>query len=201
VATPSNRFRSFAGSCALIIAAGNVGYAVAFLIIRPDNPDGGTASAALLALGGLLAIPVFIALYRILAEREPDFALLALVLGAAGAIGATVHGAYDIANEINPPADFNDDLPNAIDPRGLLTFGVTGLALASVSYAILASGALPRSLGQLAGVLSVLLLFVYAMRLTVLDPDDAIVVAPAALTGFVLSPIYYVWLGLTLRRS
>lgn len=197
----SARFRSFAGACALIIAAGNVGYAVSFLIIRPDNPDGGTASAALLGLGGLLAIPVFVALYRILSEREPDFALLALVLGAAGAVGATVHGAYDIANEINPPDGFNDDLPNAIDPRGLLTFGLTGLALASVSVAVLGSGALPRRLGQLAGALALLLLFVYAMRLTVLDPDDPIVVAPAALTGFVLSPIYYAWLGLILRRG
>ncbi len=72
----------------------------------------------------------------------------------------------------------------------------------AVSAAILfgGGGGLPRGIGQLAAVLAVLLLFVFAMRLTVLNPDDAIVVVPAGLTGFVLSPIYYAWLGISLRR-
>ncbi|MDP9243568.1 MAG: hypothetical protein M3O77_00615 [Chloroflexota bacterium] len=55
-------------------------------------------------------------------------AFWALALGLAGALGAALHGGYDLANAINPPAsDPIANLPSPIDPRGLLTFGVSGL--------------------------------------------------------------------------
>jgi hypothetical protein len=46
-----------------------------------------------------------------------------------------------------------------------------------------------------------LLLVVYLGRLVVLTPSSPLVLLPAALTGFVVNPLWYVLLGLALRRS
>src|SRR5262245_50218720 len=113
-------FRRLAGTSALLVAATNLGYSLSFLVVRPDNPDaGGTAASAFLLAGGLLAVPVLLALYGLVKEGAPELALLATVLGLVGAVGAAVHGGYDLANAINPPAGPLEG-PNAVDPRGLL---------------------------------------------------------------------------------
>jgi hypothetical protein len=179
-----------AATSAFLVAAANLGYAVSFLIVRPDNPDsGGAAASAFLLAGGLLALPALLGLYRLV--EGSDLALLAVLLGVASALGAAIHGGYDLANAINPPATALDT-PNMVDPRGLLTFGVGGLSL--LGFAAL----LPRRLSGHAAVLGVLLLVLYVMRLVVLDADNAAIVGIAALAGFVLSPLWYARLGLTL---
>jgi hypothetical protein len=179
-------FRRLAGTSALLVAATNLGYSLSFLVVRPDNPDaGGTAASAFLLAGGLLALPVLLALYGLMKKGAPELALLGTVLGVVGAVGAGVHGGYDLANAINPPAGALDG-PNAIDPRGLLTFGVGGLALL-----VYAAALAPRRLAWLAGVLGVLLVALYVLRLVVLDADNAAIVGIAAVVGFVLSPLWY----------
>jgi len=183
-------------------AVANLGYATSFLVVRPDNPDeGGTLASAFLLAGGLLAVPALLALYRLLSEREPDFALLALVLGLAGSLGAAIHGGYDLANAINPPDGGVPDLPNQVDPRGLLTFGIASLSLLVLAGLLARARGFPAGLARLAGVLGGLLLVVYVLRLTVLDADSVAIVAPAALAGFIVSPAWYGWLGMHLRRA
>ena len=76
-------------------------------------------------------MPVMVALYERLRATDPAFALWGLVLGVIRALGAAAHGGYDLANAINPPAAnplADANLPFALDPRGLLTFGIAGLA-------------------------------------------------------------------------
>jgi hypothetical protein len=180
-------FRRLAGISALLVAATNLGYSISFLVVRPDNPDaGGTAASAFLLAGGLLAVPVLLALYGLVKEWAPELALLGTVLGVIGAVGAAVHGGYDLANAINPPPAALEG-PNAVDPRGLLTFGVGGLALL-----VYAAALAPRRLAWLAGALGVLLVALYVLRLVVLDADNPAIVTIAALAGFVLSPLWYV---------
>jgi hypothetical protein len=180
-------FRRLAATSALLVAATNLGYSLSFLVVRPDNPDaGGTAASAFLLLGGLLALPVLLALYGLVKEGAPELALLGTVLGVVGAVGAAVHGGYDLANAINPPATVLDT-PNAVDPRGLLTFGVGGLTLL-----VYAAALAPRRLSWLAAGLGVLLVALYVLRLVVLAADNAAIVGIAALVGFVLSPLWYV---------
>jgi hypothetical protein len=179
-------FRRLAGTSALLVAATNLGYSLSFLVVRPDNPDaGGALASAFLLVGGLLALPVLLALYALVKEGQPELALLGTVLGVLGAAGAAVHGGYDLANAINPPATILDT-PNAVDPRGLLTFGVGGLALL-----VYAAALAPRRLAWLAAGLGVLLVALYVLRLVVLDADNAAILAIAALVGFVLSPLWY----------
>src|SRR5215475_8439652 len=98
-----------AGGSALLVAATNLGYSASFLVVRPDNPDaGGTAASAFLLAGGLLALPVLLALYERVRAADGGLALLATLLGVAGALGAAIHGGYDLANAINPPSTATD---------------------------------------------------------------------------------------------
>uniref|UniRef100_A0A7C1FJ47 Uncharacterized protein n=1 Tax=Caldilinea aerophila TaxID=133453 RepID=A0A7C1FJ47_9CHLR len=50
-------------------------------------------------------------------------------------------------------------------------------------------------------VLGALLIGVYLGRLIVLTPTSPLVLLPAALSGFLVNPLWYVLLGLALRRS
>ncbi len=66
-------FPRLAAGSALPVAASNLGYATAFLVVRPDDPDAaGTAASAFLLAGGLLSLPVLVALYGLLRERDPQ---------------------------------------------------------------------------------------------------------------------------------
>jgi hypothetical protein len=60
---------------------------------------------------------------------------------------------------------------------------------------------LPSRLATLGAAVGVLLVLVYLGRLIVLTPTNPLVAIPAALTGVVLSPAFYIWLGLELRNG
>jgi hypothetical protein len=151
-------------------------------------------------LGGLLTTVALLAVYERLRETNASFALLALVLGLAGSLGSAVHGGYDLANAVNPPASL-PDLPNPVDPRGLLTFGVAGAAMFVVAWLIGRGGQFPKGVGYLGYASAVLLVALYLGRLIVFDPTNPLILVPALLNGFVINPIFYLWLGLALLRG
>ena len=189
-------YERFAGICAIGTGVAGFLYAVAFVIVRSD-----LLSALFLVLAGLLGSVVSVALYGRLKDTDASFALWALLLGIGGAIGSAIHGAYDLSNALHPPASVNLDLPSQIDPRGLLTFGVTGLALWVVAWLILRGGQFPRGLGYLGYLTAALLIVIYLARLIVLDAASPLVLVPALVTGFVASPVWYLWLGTSLWRT
>jgi hypothetical protein len=192
----SGSYERFAGLCGILTGVVGLLYAVAFVILR--SPP---LSAVTLLLGGLLGTATLVAVYARLRETDGSFAMLGLVLGVTGAMGAALHAGYDLANVLNPPATVNLDLPSQIDPRGMLTFGIAGLGLWVVAWLILRGGQFARGLGYLGYVTAVLLIVVYLARLIVLDASSPLVLAPAVLTGFIASPVWYVWLGLSLWRN
>jgi hypothetical protein len=55
-------------------------------------------------------------------------------------------------------------------------------------------------LALLGYVLGALLMLLYVLRLVVLDASNPVLLAVAALSGFVLNPAWYIWLGLLLPR-
>jgi hypothetical protein len=173
-----------------------VGYAVCFVILKDA-----LLSALFLLLGGVLATPVLVAVRERLRETAPVASSWAILLAIAGALGSAVHGGYDLANAVHPPAAANADLPNPVDPRGLLTFGLAGAALVVLGLLIARSGALPRWLGYLACLDGALLVLLYLGRLLILDPTNLLIVIPALLTGFALNPLWYAWLGVWFLRS
>jgi hypothetical protein len=200
--TPS--FQKFAGL--LAIAAGIAGflYSLSFIVISRSAPElGVTLSGLFLMAGGLFSSAALVALYKRFEASDEGFALWALVLGIGSTFGATVHGAYDLANALNPPASNLPslaDLPNQVDPRGLFTFGVAGLAILVFSWLINSSRALPKNFAYMGFMLGVLLIVIYLGRLIILDATSPVIVIPALLTGFVISPVWYIWLGIHLRR-
>ena len=174
------------------LGAGAVGflYAVSFVVLKDA-----TLSALFLMLSGLLALPVMVALYSMVKEVDEHFALIALILGVAGAFGYLVHGGYDLANVINPPSMSAMDLPSQVDPRGLLVFGVSGLAILKFSWLAQTSKVFPNSWSTLGLLSGLLLLVIYLARLIVLSPASPTLLYPVLLEGFVVNPIWYLWLG------
>ncbi|MGH2462407.1 MAG: hypothetical protein ACRDFZ_02130 [Candidatus Limnocylindria bacterium] len=199
-------FEPWAGLAAILAGIGGVIYSVAFLggVVLGANPVLGmlVASAALM-VGGVLSLLVLVAIYRRLLPASPGVALLGLALALMGALGSVLHGGFDLANVIHPPAvDVLTEagLPSPVDPRGLLTFGMSGLGLIVLSAQARRTGALSRRVTNLGVVLGGLLVIVYLGRLIVLDPTNLLVAVPAGLTGVIVAPLFYISLGMELRR-
>jgi hypothetical protein len=200
-AMPSRSYERFAGTCALLVAAVGVLYSLTFVIVVADAPKWAeVTNAVFLLAGGLLAVAVLIAVYGRLRDGEPAFALLALVLGLTGGLGSAIHGAEDFALEVRKEGAIDTGL-SSIDPRGFVTFAVSGLAFLLVGWLVRRGGFFPPRLGDLSLLAGFLLLLVYLGRLVIFDPDNAALLVVAAVTGFVVNPALYAWLGLVLRRG
>jgi hypothetical protein len=109
-----------------------------------------------------------------------------------------VHGGYDLANSLHPPLSSNPDLPSAVDPRGLLTFGLTGIGLYTFALLMRRDRYFSGALAYLGAVSAALSIALYLGRLIILDPARPIIVLPALLEGFVVNPVWYVWVGVAL---
>lgn len=201
-------FDQFAGACTIAAGVINFLYAVAFVIIARSNPQlGGLLSALCLLLSGLLVTTMVTALYQRLRAVDAALALWALLLGLVGALGAAIHGGYDLGNAINPPAIGSDlitnlaALPSQIDPRGLTTFGIMGIALFIFTWLMNGHSEFSKGLVYLGYVFAVLFIILYLARLIVFNPANPLLLIPVLVTGFVVNPIWHIWLGLTLRRG
>jgi Na+/glutamate symporter len=113
------------------------------VIVVADEPKWAqVANAIFLLSGGLLALAVLVAVYARLREVEPSFALLALVLGLAGGLGSAIHGAQEFALEVRKENATDTGL-SAVDPRGFLTFAVSGPALLLIGWLVRRGGLFP----------------------------------------------------------
>jgi hypothetical protein len=199
---PGRSFERLAGYCAIGSGVGGFAYSIAFVLIARAAPALGLGvSWALLMLGGFLTTVVMVALYERLREIDRSLALLALLLGVVGALGSAIHGGYQVANVIHPPATSLPDVPNPLDPRGLVTFGFAGLGLLGFAGLMRRSARFPSGLGVLGLVTGIALIVVYLGRLIIVTPTNPAVLLAAGLTGFILAPAWYIWLGMTLLNA
>jgi len=184
-------FRRFAGCTAIASAAASLLFTFAFTVVVQDGARWAQwLSWTTLSLGALASVPVLTALYNRLGRSEPEFALVGFVLGVAGAVGAAIHGAFELSELANPSGP-RGDVPSGVDPRGVMTFAVTGFALALFGWLAIRTGGLPRRAGQWAIAAGVLLVVVYLGRLTVQDPKTNVIRVAALLSGLVLVPAFY----------
>jgi hypothetical protein len=193
-------FDRFAGTSAILVGLGGLVYGVLYgaIVLGASRPVRITWLAVGL-LGALLTTPVLVALYYRLRDTDRGFALLALLLGLAAALGQFENSALGLGNELAPEIGVEGA---ASDPFGVLRFGLAGVALFIVGWLIRQGGALPRGLGSLASAGGVLLVLVYLGRLTgVIDPATEVTTLPPLLYGLVVHPVFYVWLGVVLRRT
>lgn len=189
------RFEKFAGWSAILAGLSGFLYSISFIILR-DN----LLSALFLLLGGLLSTAALTALYQRVRETESGFALLGFLLSLSAALGSAIHGGYDLANALHPPVSPNTDLPNAIDPRGLLTFGVAGIGLFILSWLIAQDRSFPKALAYVGYLSASLMIVLYLGRLILLEATNLAIVIPALLEGFIVNPLWYVWLGRSLIK-
>ncbi len=198
VSTVSGTFERFAGLCAILVGIVDLLYAISFVILK-----NGILIALFLMLSGLLSTAVLTAVYNRLRKVDVSFSRWALLLTIVGAFGATIHGGYDLANEIKPSAVYTSlaSLPNVVDPRGLLTFGVTSIGLIVIAWLMGRSQEFPRWLSYLGYLLAILLLALYLGRMFIFNPANPAILVPALLSGFIVSPLWYLWLGLVLWRT
>ena len=180
-----------AGACGFL-------YSVAFVLLKGSLGQGVTGS--FLILGGIFGASAMLGLYERLVPAAGGYATWALLFGLAGALSAALHGGYDLANAINPPAQ-SSDFPSAVDPRGLGTFGLAGLAIIAFAYLMGRDASFPLNLSYLGYISGALLVVIYMERLIIMSSDNPVLIATAALEGLVINPAWYVWLGLVLRRA
>src|SRR5262245_3163659 len=193
IPTSSASFERLAGVCGVLTGIIGFLYAISFVVLR--NP---LLSSICLMLTGLLSTATLTALYNRLRATDAGFALWGLLLGIAGALGAAIHGGYDLANAINPPAALNAELPSQIDPRGMLTFGVAGIGLLAIAWLMGRTSSFPRWLSYLGYLLGILLVIIYLARMIVLDPTNPVLLIPVLISGFAVNPAWYIWTGLVL---
>lgn len=203
-ASTHDSFYRWAGAAAIAASIGGVIYSAAFLggVVLELNPELGirVASAALM-VGGLLSTVVLVAIYERVGGGT--MALIGLAFGLLGALGAIVHGGYDLANALNPPTGdpiTEAGLPSPVDPRGLLTFGMAGLGVLILALRARQTGTLSMPVATFGIALGVLLILTYLARLIILTPTSPLVAVPAALAGVLVGPFFYFALGLELRR-
>jgi hypothetical protein len=197
----SKPFERFGAACALAVGVGTILYSAAFVIaLRTAVAPAVTVAALLLLLGGLVTTPVSVTLYLRLRSADEGYALWALLLSLAGALGSVVHGGFDLARLVGPPT-LPTEIPNPVDPRGLLTFGIAGIGLFVFAALIRRGGGLPRGLGALGMVAGGLLVVIYLGRLLLFDPTNPVLLVSAALGGFVVIPAFFLWLAIALRRA
>ncbi|HKD75888.1 MAG TPA: hypothetical protein VKB76_10345 [Ktedonobacterales bacterium] len=193
-------FDRFAGGAAIVTGVLSLAYAVAFLILKIN-----WLADLLLAIGGLLSTAVITAIYQRVRQTDAGFALWGVLLGFVAGMGTTIHGMYNLTNDITaPPASLHDlsAVPLAIDPRGLLAFGVAGLSVGIFAMLITRGGQLPKALGNLGYVLSVLLIALYlGTLLTNNDTHSLAVLIPGGLASLIVNPAWYIGVGFVLSKS
>jgi hypothetical protein len=192
-------FDRYAGWLSILAGVTGIGYALAFVVLKDAQ-----LSAVFLTLAPLLAVAGLVAVFERVREIDSGYATLGLALGVFGSLAASTHGAYDVANVLHPSAatDVIKDLPFAADPRGYATLGLTGIALAVLSTLTRRTSELPTWVGPLGLVLGLFLVITWLARLIVLDATSMLVLGPALVSGL-LSPIFFLLLGLWLlgRRA
>lgn len=186
-----------AGPLAKAVGVGGLVYGLLFLWIV-EGPPGWVPKLwhALLVVGSLLTVPVTVALYQAVRDTDEGFALTALVLGVAGALGGLAHGAWNLAAIINIDQVGRDNA--SPDPGGILRYAAAGLALLVIGWLVVAGrpSRLPARFGWLAVVNGVVLLYTYLGRLyDFVTPAHKISLWAPVLYGLVLFPGFYLWFG------
>jgi hypothetical protein len=199
-------FDIFSGWCAVLAGIFAILYSIAFIVVQQFAPEvGALLSALFFTIVGILGSVVLTALFGRFRAVAGEFALWAYVLGSVGSIGTAIHGSFDLANAIHPfsaiAATSLANVPSEVDPRGFLAFFVGGLAILSFSWLIVSTGRMSRRLGIVGYVTAACLILLYLARLIILEPTHPIVIALAVVNGVVLTPLWYIGLGLALWQG
>jgi hypothetical protein len=83
----------------------------------------------------------------------------------------------------------------------VLTFLIGGIGLFVIAWLIGRNERFPKMLSYLGYLAAVLLIILYLGRLIIYTPTNPVILIPALLSGFLVNPIWYIWLGISLWGS
>jgi len=118
----------------------------------------------------------------------------AMLIGVTAAVGTIAAAVYEVANVRANAALAN---PSPVDPLHVMTFGLTGLWFLIANLLLLRT-ATPRLLVALGFVAAADL---FAGFFGALSDSAGMVTLAGLVAGAVGGPIYWLWLGLDLRRK
>lgn len=204
----NDSFDRFGGVSAMIVGALSILYAIFFLVIaRQAEYIGSLGSWLILAASGIFSSAAFVALYQRLRKVSEGQALWALLLGVIASFATLAHGIYQALSLITlqaaEPAQSEAITlvrmaPSQIDPAGLATFFVTGLAILTFSLLILRQADLPKRLGQLGVVLGILMMVLFFASAA---NAQTLILISGGLASVIVGPIWWIWLGRRLSRA
>jgi hypothetical protein len=187
-------YRRIAAICGPVAAASILLFTVA-AVLRPGPVTVGLGGACLMVAGFASSV-LMMGLAHRLEGVNSAFLNWALLIAVIAAVAAMAHGGYRLGLALHPPPIPPPDVPNQLDPRGILTFGLGGVSILAMTRVLQRLQHTPGVL-SLAGYLSgVVLIAVYAGRLFIVYPKSGLIAVPAVLAGLVLLPAWYSWLGL-----
>ncbi len=194
-------FSRFGGFLAAFVGLGGLVYGVLFaFIVKGTSVEVLRAWFVLAILGGLAVTGVFVALYERLRKTDPSLALWALLLGVAAGLGQMLNASVALGYHVHvtPPPGTFDGTP---DPLGILRFGLNGVALFLAGLIMARDKDFPEALGYLALVGGALLVVMYVGRLVgFINPATKLTLIPPFVYGFVVHPLFYVWLARSLLQ-
>lgn len=217
--------RRFGGLAAIATGLAYLAAGATYLLLPADQRPGSTLDAlltsmardptglvaqywalALVGVFGLGAVPIVTRAIRPADDGQSRWAAALAMLGFAVAVVMFVR--YTHAQPIRARAYVDGDASVRaaieasqtafnLDPQGWLQFGMVGLWVLVMSVDALRSGALPRPLGWLGLAVAVLYWLVVAGFVL---PAPMLITIAAVAGGTLLGPLWWIWLGLALRR-
>jgi hypothetical protein len=205
VMTESTIFEKFAGIASIVGGICVFCYSISLVVLAVSLHVGLGAlrlASIFLIFGSLALTLVWVAIYARLRETDSGFALWALIVGMVGHFGSLAFGGYDLAASVTGGKQpTNGAILSQTSPDGLLTFGVVGLSLLAIAWLIGRGGMFPRSLGYVGYVFAILSIYIYPARIVIQQLSHPAIAGPIILLGFILGPLFYIWIGVSLLRG
>ena len=190
----NNSFLRFGATAAMLTGILSILYAVFFLFVsRVSEVTGILVSWILLGVTGFFAAAAYVALYQRLKDHEPGFALYTMLFGAMSAFAMLQHGAFEAIGILRSGAvSAANGAPSQVDAAGLASFGVIGVVAFLWGWLILRTGVLPRTLGYIGILNSVLLIVLF---LATVFSSQTVILLSGGLTSVIVGPVWWIWLG------
>lgn len=195
-------FVRFGGLAGILLAITSWSAVVAYYTVAKGGTDlvGMQVFDLLYALTAFWALFAIVAVYWVIRPQGEAWSFFATLVGVVASIGTMTASLYRIAairdallaNATSAPSG-----ASPTDPLSVMTFGLTGLWFLIANVFLWRMSAMPRLL-VLLGFVAVADLF--AGYFGSLSGLDGLVTLAGIVAGAVGGPLYWLWLGLRLRR-
>ncbi len=188
-------FVRFGGAAGILLALTSWSAVASYVTVAQGGAQavGVQVFQLLYALVAVWALFAVVAVHQVARAQGEAWSFFATLVGVAASLGTMASALYTVAY-----VRANMALPDIppVDPLHLATFGLTGLWFL-VANVLLWRARLPRPLVALGFVAAADLLGGFVAALA---GNEALVTAAALVAGAAGGPIYWLWLGVALRR-